>query len=645
MPNLSEAPTRTGPELLFSSAGSWHRDPGAIPRCLSRGGPDKGQTRPKGEGIPCPSPCIFGRLRYDPLGGPAHWRPQRPILALDEQLGFQRYLTRFRTRHTPAYRFDLVVLGGGVAGSLAALTAARRGLEVAVITKASLGEGNTRYARGGLAAVLSAGDSFESHIADTISCGRGLCEREVVERIVRGGPSAVDYLDSIGTEFDRGPTGEWTLSREGGHSYARIIHAGGDSTGLEIQRALTDALRNEKRITTFPNSFAIDLLVDPEGSVQGVLAQTPSGNLVVFGAPDVLLATGGAGQIYRETTNPVVATGDGVAMAARAGAKLRDLEFVQFHPTCLYIAGAARVLISEIVRGAGGKLVDRDGLPFMDEVHDSGDLAPRDVVSRAVFRRMIETEDTNVYLDLSSVEGDPHAIFPSISRICRVFGMDIAKDPIPVRPGAHYFVGGISVDADGRSSLPGLWAVGECASTGLHGANRMGSNSLLEGLVMGMRAGESLHGEVASVFKELDFEDSSRRWQHTGDPVLDVNIEDLTYSLKSMMWRQLGVERHFDGMTEAVQKIGFWQQAVRDLAEPNQASWTLTNMLTVARLVATSALSREESRGVHYRSDFPESRDEMATHTVLTPRSSSDDSVVIDLAEPKIVPGQPVSSS
>jgi L-aspartate oxidase len=540
-------------------------------------------------------------------------------LGFDEKLGFERFLTRFNTRHTPAYRFDLVVLGGGVAGSLAALTAARRGLEVAVVTKSGLREGNTRYARGGVAAVLSDDDSFASHVGDTLRCGCGLSDRDVVERIVRGGPQAVEYLASIGVEFDRTAVGEWVLSREGGHSFARIIHAQGDSTGLEIQRALTNALLTEPRISSFPDTFAIDLLVDPEGVVAGVLTQTPTDNLVVFGAANVLLATGGAGQIYRETTNPVVATGDGVAMAARAGARLRDLEFVQFHPTCLYIAGAARVLISEIVRGAGGRLVDRDGVAFMQAAHPAGDLAPRDVVSRAVFRRMVETSDTSVYLDLSEVEGDPHAIFPSISRTCRVFGMDIAKDPIPVRPGAHYLVGGIQVDADGRTSLPNLWAVGECASTGLHGANRMGSNSLLEGLVMGMRAGESLLHEVVPVVKNLSFEGSARRWQHTGDSVLDVNIEDLTYSLKSMMWRELGVERNPLGMREAVQKIGFWQRVVQDLAEPSQRSWTLLNMLTLAHLTSLSALAREESRGVHCRADFPDARESFLAHTVLTP--------------------------
>jgi len=566
-------------------------------------------------------------------------------LAFDEKLGFERYLTRFNTRHAPAYRFDLVVLGGGIAGSLAALTAARRGLEVAVVTKAGLREGNTRYARGGLAAVLSEEDSFASHISDTLDCGRGLCDREVVDRIIGGGPRAVEALAALGAEFDRCADGQWLLSREGGHSFPRIIHARGDSTGVEIQRALTNGLLAESRVTTFPETFAIDLLVDPDGAAAGVLAQTPSGNQVVFGAPNVLLATGGSGQIYRETTNPVVATGDGVAMAARAGTRLRDLEFVQFHPTCLYIAGAARVLISEIVRGAGGRLVDRDGVAFMCGAHPAGDLAPRDVVSRAVFRRMVETGDTNVYLDLSDIEGDPHALFPSISRTCRVFGMDIASDPIPVRPGAHYLVGGIEVDEDGRTSVPGLWATGECASTGLHGANRMGSNSLLEGLVMGMRAGESLLNEVAPVIKNISFEGTRQRWQHTGDPVVDVNIEDLTYSLKSMMWRQLGVERNAEGMLEAREKIGFWQRVVQDLAEPSLRSWTLINMLTLARLTAISALSREESRGVHYRSDFPEAREEFMAHTVLVPEPSGSRETSVRVEHHPVGVGSQLASS
>ena len=637
MPNLSAPGTRTGPELLvsFRESSPWDA------AWEGWGGLDFrwGWLSLRGA-----FPVRWTSLRaMIPLPGcPA---PPESDLASDEKLGFERYLTRFNTRHTPAYRFDLVVLGGGIAGSLAALTAARRGLEVAVVTKAGLREGNTRYARGGLAAVLSDEDSFASHVSDTLDCGRGLCDREVVDRIIAGGPRAVEALASLGAEFDRCADGQWLLSREGGHSFPRVIHARGDSTGLEIQRALTNGLLAESRVTTFPETFALDLLVDPDGVAGGVLAQTPSGNQVVFGAPNVLLATGGSGQIYRETTNPVVATGDGVAMAARAGTRLRDLEFVQFHPTCLYIAGAARVLISEIVRGAGGRLVDRDGVAFMRSAHPAGDLAPRDVVSRAVFRRMVETGDTNVYLDLSEIEGDPHALFPSISRTCRVFGMDIASDPIPVRPGAHYLVGGIEVDEDGRTSVPGLWATGECASTGLHGANRMGSNSLLEGLVMGMRAGESLVNEVVPVIKDISFEGTRQRWQHTGDPVVDVNIEDLTYSLKSMMWRQLGVERNAEGMLEAREKIGFWQRVVEELAEPSLRSWTLINMLTLARLTAISALSREESRGVHYRSDFPEARDEFMAHTVLVPELSGSRVTSVRVERDPVGAGSQLASS
>lgn len=535
------------------------------------------------------------------------------------QLGFNRFLTPFDSRHVPTYRFDLLVLGGGVGGAFAALCAAERGLSVAVITKAGVREGNTRYAQGGLAAVLGKEDSFESHIADTLRVGRGLCDRETVDRIVRSAPAAVERLVGIGTEFDRGPDGDWSRSREGGHSFPRVIHAHGDATGVEIQRALSEALRSDERITTFSETFAIDLLSANCGRVTGVLAQTGRGELVAFCASNVLLGTGGAGQVYRETTNPPVATGDGVAMALRAGATIRDLEFVQFHPTCLYIAGAARALISEIVRGHGGWLVDKSGARFMPDAHPDAELAPRDVVSRAVFRRMIETGDTNVYLDLSKVDGDPHTLFPGISRVCRVFGMDIASDPIPVRPGAHYFVGGISTDGEGRTSLPGLWAVGECASTGLHGANRMGSNSLLEGLVMGMRAGHAVTEDVPPPPPVGAFHGGQPRRRYAKDPVLDINIEDLTYSLKSMMWRQMGVERDEAGMREALDKITFWMRVVEDLAEPERRAWVLMNMFSVARVATISALAREESRGVHYRVDYPETAAEPARHTLVRP--------------------------
>ncbi|MDP6762173.1 MAG: L-aspartate oxidase [Planctomycetota bacterium] len=524
---------------------------------------------------------------------------------MEAPLGLDRPLVSFDPRRVPVYRFDVVVLGSGLAGGVAALTTARAGRSVAVVTKASVGEGNTRYAQGGLAAVGAAEDSFELHVADTLRVGCGLCDPAVVERIVRGAPEAVAELVDLGAEFDRDAEGCLRLSREGGHSRARVVHARGDATGLEIQRTVSAALAADPAITVFPETFAVDLLTDERGDVSGVVGHTATGERVAFCAPDVLLATGGSGQIYRETTNPPVATGDGVAMAFRAGALLRDLEFVQFHPTCLYIAGAARVLISEVLRGAGGVLRDRHGRRFMPDAHPDAELAPRDAVSRAVFRTMVETGDTNVYLDLSDVDADPHGAFPGISRVCKAFGIDIASDPIPVRPGAHYQIGGVATDPEGRASVEGLWAVGECASTGLHGANRMGSNSLLEALVGGIETGRALALRPASAPQPVAVEAGGRSRRPDSGLTQPVNIEDLTYSLKSMMWRQMGVERDAEGMGEAAGKLGFWSRVVQDLAEPGPRTWELVNMLTLARLATLAALGREESRGVHYRTDHP----------------------------------------
>jgi len=533
-------------------------------------------------------------------------------------VSLDRYLVPFSFRQVPVYRFDVVVVGSGVGGSAAALAAANRGVSVAVVAKADLRESNTLYAQGGLAAVLAKPDSFASHVSDTLHVGCGLSEREAVEAVVRGGPESVERLLQMGAEFDREEDGGIQLSREGGHSHPRIVHAQGDATGMEIQRALCGGLANHPGITTFPFTFVIDLLTGPDGRAAGILTRTPRGDLVAFGAAQVILATGGAGQIYRETTNPVIATGDGVALGFRAGAEVRDPEFVQFHPTCLYIAGAARVLISEIVRGAGGILRDRHGKRFMPEYHPAAELAPRDVVSRAVFARMVETNDTNVYLDLSGIAGDPHAHFPGISRICRFFGIDIARDPVPVRPGAHYMVGGLRSDLDGRTTLPGLWAVGECASSGLHGANRMGSNSLLEGLVLGSRAGSVAAREIDG-FDVLSMVPRRRPEPSRAPPNVRVNLEDLMYSLKSLMWRQMGVERNQAGMEDALSKIAFWTRAVGDLGGNDPRAWELINMLTVARLATLGALAREESRGVHYRTDFRELRPEWRKHTLVTP--------------------------
>ncbi len=532
------------------------------------------------------------------------------------ELGLESRLLSVDSRRVPIFHFDLVVVGSGAAGCAAAVAAAQAGAEVALLAKGELRETNTIHAQGGMAAVQGRDDSFAAHIADTMRLGCGLAEPALVERVVREGPAAVERLIAWGTAFDRDEKGVLELSREGGHSRSRVVHAGGDATGRAIQAAVLQTVHRHPQITAFEQTFAIDLLCGEDGRVEGVLAGAEGGKRRVFSAGRVVLATGGSGQLYRETTNPSIATGDGVAMGFRAGAIVRDLEFVQFHPTMLYLAGAARVLISEIVRGAGGVLRDRAGVRFLSE-HPDAELAPRDVVSRAVFERMVATGDTSVYLDLSNLSGDPHRLFPGISRICRFFGIDIARDPVPVRPGAHYQIGGLEVDEEGRTNVPGLWAAGECASSGLHGANRMGSNSLLEALVLGTRAGESAVSELVRGIRDFVVRPPADR-----EPIPDgvsVNVQDVTYSLKSIMWRQLGLERDAEHMDDALDKIVLWTRAVSELAPPEPRTWELMNLLTVARLLGLSARARTESRGVHARSDFPQMDESWQAHTRLTP--------------------------
>jgi L-aspartate oxidase len=525
-----------------------------------------------------------------------------------------RHLLEVDLRSIPAYRFDVVVVGGGVAGGNAALHAAQAGKTVAIVSKADSVTTNTNMAQGGMAAVMTNGDSFASHIEDTIKVGSGLCDVATVERVVYGGPSAVESLRKMGAAFDCLPDGSLDCSREGGHRHARVVHAHGDATGREIQRVINTSLRASDAITIFTNTFALDI-VTADGEAYGLLARSPSGSIVLFTAGQIILATGGGGQLYRETTNPTIATADGVAMGFRAGCAVRDMEFFQFHPTCLYIAGAARVLVSEIVRGHGGVLRDRNGKRFMPEAHPDAELAPRDIVSRAVFGQMIKTNDTNVYLDLSDLDSDPHVLFPGISKMCNFFGINIAKDPVPVRPGAHYMIGGLLVDEAGRTSTPGVWAVGECASSGLHGANRMGSNSLLEGMVLGEFAG---CGAAESVIKRK--RRPSRLLRRTIDHPpqgIELGISDLVYSLKSLMWRQMGLERNESDLLEAREHISFWFDAAQRLAPSKPRAWELINMLTVASIAAEGAIQRKESRGVHFRTDYVEIGE--SQHSLMRP--------------------------
>jgi L-aspartate oxidase len=533
---------------------------------------------------------------------------------------FPTTLAPFDLRSTPLLRTDVLVIGGGIAGACTALHAADAGAQVLLLAKDELDVTNTAWAQGGIAVVQLPEDSLASHVADTLRVGAGLADPEVVRAIVRDAAGAVAWLERLGARFDRRgaePQAPLELSREGGHSHARVVHANGDATGREIQRALAAALYAHPRITVRPHVFVRDLVL-AEGRCVGALALQDGIELAVE-AGAIVVASGGTGQIYRETTNPTGASGDGHALCFRAGARVADCEFVQFHPTTLYIAGASRFLISEVVRGAGAVLRDRNGERFMQNAHPMRELAPRDVVSRAILDRMVATNDTHVYLDLSAVQGDPHVLFPSIARICSTFDLDLAKDPIPVRPGAHYFVGGATTDAEGRTSVPGLFAVGEASASGLHGANRLASNSLLEGAVVGRATGAAAAADAHMPRPGLPRAGSGPALAQDPPRLLH---DDLLYSLKSLMWRQVGLRRSRAGLHDARARIGYWHHYLVKGPLPNRTSCELANMLTVASLVAEAALAREESRGTHFRDDHPERDDARFCRRIFLQRAA-----------------------
>lgn len=517
-----------------------------------------------------------------------------------------RYLTRFRTVDIPQLFTEVLVLGTGIAGHMAALEASGHGVRVTVLTKQEELESNTLYAQAGIAASLAADDSTDQHVADTVAAGDGLCEIEHVRAVVEAGPACVARLAELGVVFDMDPeTGGLSLGREGGHHTRRVAHASGDGTGREIQRALAAAVAADPEIHVEEGAFAVDLLVE-EGRVLGALANI-RGELRVVWARAVVLATGGAGRLFRESTNPAVTTGDGIAMAYRAGARVRDMEFIQFHPTVLYVPGAGRTLISEAARGEGAVIRDQRGDRFLEAFDPRGELAPRDIVSRGIVSHLVTHGDTHVLLDLTGIPRERlESRLPGVVATGRSVGIDVLHEPLPVRPAAHYTIGGVETDAMGRTGIEGLFAAGEVSSSGLHGANRLASNSLLEGVVTGTCAGR----------QAADLSRSSARARRRslagegpGPDVEALDLDDLVRSVRSLIWRYAGVRRDAEHLAEARRELLRWSPRVLRHSFPGVSGMEAQNLCILAGLLVENAALREETRGVHWRTDCPERDD------------------------------------
>jgi L-aspartate oxidase len=522
---------------------------------------------------------------------------------------------------------DYLVIGSGVAGLSFALEASAHG-DVVVVTKRSADESNTKYAQGGIAAVLSTGDSFESHIADTIRAGAGLCHDVAVEICVKEGPERIRMLQGLGARFDRAggaPNGDpdLDLTLEAGHSARRVAHAA-DMTGREVERTLLEAVASSPRVRMLEGHTAVDLITmakygGPEVCAGAYVLDEASGKVLTILSRAVVLASGGAGKVYLYTTNPDVATGDGVAMAYRAGGEIANMEFYQFHPTCLYHPQARRFLITEAMRGEGAVLRLLDGTAFMKTHDPRGDLAPRDVVARAIDFEMKRTGADHVLLDITDKKPDfVRDRFPGIYEECLRWGIDITRQPIPVVPAAHFMCGGITTNLEGRTTIPGLWAIGECACTGVHGANRLASNSLLEGLVMSHRAAQALRAAIdrTKPWPEVPEWEVGSATPSEEAVVITQNWDEV----RRLMWNYVGIVRSNTRLRRAARRIALLQEEIveyywkyfvtRDLLE-------LRNIATVAQLIVECASSRRESRGLHSTSDYPDADARFALDTTI----------------------------
>ncbi|RNB56232.1 L-aspartate oxidase [Brevibacillus gelatini] len=512
-----------------------------------------------------------------------------------------RYIADFDLQSLPRMKTDVAVVGAGIAGLYTALQTSEYA-DVVLISKKGLDDSNTRWAQGGIAAVTAKSDSPALHRQDTLIAGAGLCSYEAVEVLVHEGPERLKELIAYGTEFDRDEQGQYELTQEGAHSKRRILHANGDATGAEIVRALSKRVMEQANIRVLEHHFAIDV-VTQDGECVGVIVQKPEGDMFFLEAKATVLATGGAGQLYRYTTNPDIATADGIGIAYRAGARIKDVEFIQFHPTALYYPGAPRFLISEAVRGEGAILRNSNGDRFMDKYHPQKELAPRDIVARAIVSEMEQTKSSFVYLDITH---EPEELikrrFPTIYNFCLQYGLDMVTDWIPVAPACHYIMGGVQTDLNGETTTRRLFACGEASCTGVHGANRLASNSLSEAVVFGHR--------IAQRIKQLPELPDIRPVRAVSEyrEARKFSTREQRVKLQKLMLRHVGVKRDEKGLLKALtelERMGrFYQYAAQD-----RETFEFLNLLNAAVLTTRAALLREESRGGHYRNDFPNKDD------------------------------------
>ena len=513
-------------------------------------------------------------------------------------------------------KYSTVVIGSGIAGLYAALKVEQQANlpdGILLITKSRLGESNSRYAQGGMVGVIKENlkDSTTSHISDTLKAGAGLSELNTVKFISENSDKVIKDLLKFGVEFDKNEKGEWTYTLEAAHSVNRVLHSGGDATGRMIEQALCKRISNNEHIDLYEQSVVVELLVNAESECKGLIVFNDiTKEYETVYSPVVILATGGIGQLYKYTTNPSGATGDGLALAYRAGAVLQDMEFVQFHPTALAIDdGENRFLISEAVRGEGAKLVDADGIEYMAKYDERKELAPRDIVTRANFHEMCINNTDKVYLNATCIEPEKIAIrFPNISKKCLEHGIDITRDFIPVAPAAHYFMGGIKTNLEGQTSIKGLYAIGEVSSTGLHGGNRLASNSLLECVVCAYEVASFLKTVSLDAPKQIDKDIKLIIDNYSEDiDYEEININDIKSELKDTMWSGVGILRDKQSILSAINKIDNLKKKFNRHSKcASKSEYELRNMLIIAKLIAISALKRRESRGAHYRTDYPD---------------------------------------